>query len=89
MLTSFLIATTVIILFYKTGVMGWVRRSAGADALVDVSATVGLALLFSGTFMGLMTGFFAGLIISGWLTISRLFQGNGSRIKGKNWTYLP
>ncbi len=87
-MTSFMIAIAVIIIFYKVGVMRWVRGSATADAAIDTTTTIALAVLFSGTFIGLVTGFFAGIIISAWLTVSRLINRPRSRLRGSNWTYF-
>jgi hypothetical protein len=64
MLTTILLGAVVavgtIIIAHKTGI----RKVAGHETTSDVVLTVGLGVLFAGTYSGLLTAAIAGIIIS-------------------------
>lgn len=62
-------ALGVIIIFYRIGIRRVLRWGAGVDVLVSV----GLAAWLANTFMGVMTALIAGVLISGFLLIAKLF----------------
>jgi prepilin signal peptidase PulO-like enzyme (type II secretory pathway) len=53
-------AAGVIALAYKFDI----RKVLGYDAIVDIAATVSLAILFQGTYSGMVVAMVAGLLVS-------------------------
>ena len=64
-------AFAFIILFIKMDV----KKVAGYDIPVDIIATVALAYIFAGTFMGMVTAIVGGLIISVFLLAVKYIVG--------------
>ena len=64
-----------------------IRRIAGYALIVDITLTLGLVWIFQGTYAGMMTGLFAGCVISVMLTMIKRSVGYDRmafiRVKGE------
>lgn len=74
------------------------RRVAGYAIIFDLAITLGLMWIFKGTYAGMMTGIFAGCVISAFLTLVRmtigferleLIRANGELSPRWRWVYHP
>lgn len=52
-----------------------IRRIAGYATVVDIVATAGFMWIFAGTYAGMMTGIFAGVLVSFALNVIRKTYG--------------
>ncbi len=74
------------------------RRICGYATLVDVVATTAFVLMFMGTYAGMMTGIFAGVLVSMTLNVIRTLYGyerlslqraQGALMPSFIWTVTP
>lgn len=66
------------------------RRICGYATLVDIAATAGFCLLFIGTYAGMMTGIFAGVLVSLTLNIIRNLYGyERASLRRRSGSLLP
>ena len=74
------------------------RRICGYATLVDVVATAAFVLMFMGTYAGMMTGIFAGVLVSLTLNVIRtlygydrakLIRGTGNLMPSLVWIHTP
>lgn len=75
-----------------------IRRICGYATLVDIVATAAFVFMFIGTYAGMMTGLFAGVLVS--LTLNalrklygydraRLIRRSGSLLPSVVWVHTP
>lgn len=74
-------ALTILFLFFK---LGQIRRILCFDVVIDIIATIALAMLFSGTFVGMMIALVAGFIVSVALFAMKQLMGY-ERLTLKGW----